>query len=433
MSRYLLCLTFLVMSFSVLSQKVYFVYLQAEPEQAFFVRINSSNKIYSSSASGYLILSKLRDTSYSISLGFPGNKWPEQNFTVSIKARDHGYLVKNFGEKGWGLFNLQDLSVQMSSSGGAAGIQSPANKDNGDVSDFANVLSKAANDPSLKEKSAEVITSEKKNADAEVIKKTEPEPEPVKIVEKPAGTSEGQEVKTEIAEKKIADTLAGTVTEKKKEAPAEVKEKEIADPKEETVTEKEEVKKMQEEYKMSVVTRRSESSTTEGFGLVYTDVYDGNHADTIKILIPNPKPVIAPVAVKEEVKEEKKFLDILPADSPDSGKTKVVANPLVSANTENKRDCPAVADENDFLKIRKRMAAETTDDNMIAEAKKYFKTKCVTTSQLRNLSLLFLNEEGKYRFFDMGYPYVTDTGNFASLETELKDTYYINRFRALLR
>ena len=79
------------------------------------------------------------------------------------------------------------------------------------------------------------------------------------------------------------------------------------------------------------------------------------------------------------------------------------------------------------------MAAETSDENMITEARKYFKTKCFSAQQVRNLSLLFLNDEGKYRFFDMAYPYVTDPANFSALETELKDPYYINRFRAMLR
>lgn len=79
------------------------------------------------------------------------------------------------------------------------------------------------------------------------------------------------------------------------------------------------------------------------------------------------------------------------------------------------------------------MAAGATDDNMIAEAKKYFKTKCFTTKQIKNLSLLFLNDEGKYRFFDMSYTYVSDMANFPSLQAELKEDYYINRFKALLR
>ena len=45
---------------------------------------------------------------------------------------------------------------------------------------------------------------------------------------------------------------------------------------------------------------------------------------------------------------------------------------------------------------------------------------------------LFLNDAGKYKFFDAAYLYVSDVENFASLKEELKDGYYINRFRAML-
>ena len=79
------------------------------------------------------------------------------------------------------------------------------------------------------------------------------------------------------------------------------------------------------------------------------------------------------------------------------------------------------------------MAAETNDDGMVDEAKKYFKTKCFAVSQIKNLSALFLNDNGKYKFFDAAYAHVSDPDNFSSLVAELKDEYYINRFKAMLR
>ena len=79
------------------------------------------------------------------------------------------------------------------------------------------------------------------------------------------------------------------------------------------------------------------------------------------------------------------------------------------------------------------MAAKNDDDEMIDEAKKYFKTKCFTSLQIKNLSVLFLNDAGKYKFFDLAYSYVSDPDNFGSLQSELKDEYYINRFKAMIR
>ena len=94
--------------------------------------------------------------------------------------------------------------------------------------------------------------------------------------------------------------------------------------------------------------------------------------------------------------------------------------------------CNGSATESDFSKLRKRMAAQSKEDNMIDEAKKYFSAKCYTTEQVKNLSALFLTNGGKYKFFDSAYSHVSDLENFSSLEIELKDEYFIKRFKAML-
>jgi hypothetical protein len=90
----------MVTTYSAFSQKQYFIYLQSEPEQVFFVKLNE--KIHNSTASGYLILSKLRIRCTFLMLGFRQNKWPEQKFTVELKAKDRGYLLKELWRKGMG-------------------------------------------------------------------------------------------------------------------------------------------------------------------------------------------------------------------------------------------------------------------------------------------------------------------------------------------
>ena len=79
------------------------------------------------------------------------------------------------------------------------------------------------------------------------------------------------------------------------------------------------------------------------------------------------------------------------------------------------------------------MAAADNDDDMISEARKNFKTNCFSVYQIRNLSTLFLNDEGKYKFFDAAYPFSSDPHNFISLQLELKESYYINRFKAMIK
>ncbi|MEQ1678311.1 MAG: hypothetical protein ABL876_16530, partial [Chitinophagaceae bacterium] len=150
MNKLLVSVVLAIISLTASSQKVYFIYLQTESEQPFFIKMNE--KIYSSSVSGYLILSKLHDSTYSFKVGFPQNKWPEQAFTVSVNKKDHGYLLKNFDEKGWGLFDLQTLTVQMTAAGTAKAEDPAKTETKNGGSTFTDILSKASDDPSLKEK-----------------------------------------------------------------------------------------------------------------------------------------------------------------------------------------------------------------------------------------------------------------------------------------
>jgi len=68
--------TCLFFSLSIQAQQNHFIYIQADSRQPFYVKLDK--KIYSSSASGYLILSRLQTGEYNLAVGFPQNEWPEQ-------------------------------------------------------------------------------------------------------------------------------------------------------------------------------------------------------------------------------------------------------------------------------------------------------------------------------------------------------------------
>ncbi|MES1216216.1 MAG: DUF4476 domain-containing protein [Bacteroidota bacterium] len=423
MKRSILCFLFLGILFSASAQKVYFIYIQSENDQPFFVRMNS--KVLNSSTAGYLILSSLRDSVYNFSIGFPQSKISEHNFSVTVNKKDHGYLLKNFGEKGWGLYDLQNLSVQMPSS--VIADATVKNEKNSSV--FTDILSKAADDQSLKEKITQPKLEEKKTDinTQETGKIKEEKTAQPKIEEKQQGITPKEDIKKE--EEKLL------VTEKqlpqKEESKVAIKEQE-AEKSEDIKTTPPDI------YKPTVVTKKSESSNVEGFGLVFIDDLGDDRKDTIRILIPNLK--AQPVAVKPEVKEEKKFLDIV-ADTlnraieiiPVITKDSALQEKPILTQQAIMKSCIEVAIDSDFFQLRKKMVAENTDAAMISEATKYFNTKCFTTLQVKNLSTLFLTDEGKYKFFDAAYPYISDVTNFSTLQSELKEDYYINRFKAMLR
>ena len=109
----------------------------------------------------------------------------------------------------------------------------------------------------------------------------------------------------------------------------------------------------------------------------------------------------------------------------------IVLPKALTSSTVNS-DCKGFANDADFLKLRKKMAAETSNDAMVQAAKKIFRTKCFSTEQIKNLSYLFLTDEGKYMFLDAAYPFTSDSDQYSSLVSQLTDEYYVKRFNAMI-
>ncbi len=424
MKKLILCIFLITTVLTASSQKVFFLYIQTESQQPFFVKLNG--KILSSTNAGYIILSKLIDSTYNFSVGFPQNKLPEQDFSVVMNKKDHGFLLKQFGEKGWGLYNLQTLDIQMASNASRK-INTPAKTENKSASEFTEILAKVADDPSIKEKPQQAKVDEKSKLEVvtDVEQKKELLNKPVEKVEPKQSNQEKQQEKQQ--EKEVQ------FVEKK------IEEKQIPKVEVETFENQKQAPKnsTNELLPNSTVLKWSESSTTEGFGLTYIDNYDNGIKDTIRILILNPVQMEIPVVKKEESKEEKRFIDIENNNEKKKDETNLTGiKPVVETQESEKQlsnNCLIVAGEEDFLKLRRLMVIRESNDGMVEEAKVYFKTKCFTSEQIRNLGSLFLTDKSKYNFFDVAYSYVSDAEKFPELQNELKDDYYIKRFKAMLR
>lgn len=437
------------------AQKIYFIYLQSENQVPFYVKLG--DKSYHSNPAGYLILSHLRDSTYTLKIGLPENSSPEQEYRIAVNKKDQGFLLKNFGEQGWGLFNLQSMAVQFS----ALTVSLPAVKtEKQETNSFTELLAKAADDTTLIEK--QVIEKKENKIATPALNvfdtaNTHEEKVPNNIGrKKPENTdlengaldsagSRNKQIDTASAKKQQAINTESAVEPNRNkdsfERQAEMGkliEKNIL-PAGQNADSNMNKSFQAARYQKSQIIRRSESSTTEGFGITFLDVYANGQTDTIRIFIPAARPNLP---VSNPKKEEKKFLEFISTDTlpvrlmPEKSEN---PNPEHSAKTdsitlENKpaNKCLQVSTTDDFFRLRKILAAETTEEDMIGQARKAFKEKCYTTEQIKNLSVLFLTDEGKYRFFDAAYPHVTDRDKFNSLQTELNDPYFINRFRAML-
>lgn len=478
--RIVLFFLLLISSVSSYCQQSFFIYIQNDQRQPFFVKLD--RKVLSSSNNGYLIIPKLPAGPVQLSIGFPKSAEPDLRFTCIIDKQDAGFLLRSFGEKGYGLFNLQTLDVVMQLREDPAAV-AVNTKD-----PFAEKLANVVGDPS--------IAQTKTTTPAQSI--------PVEPASVDTTTST-QVVSTRLD---TIQSVAGSNTPAPDVVLIDSTIAQISTPPTDSTWKRE-----------THIGMLSSGVGDAGLQLVYVDTGSAR-IDTIQVLIPvdhvkppvvtsspadtlrslavksgspvldvvleDPKPVEPIAARSTDTLSQKGFLPMelpsphQPANQADSVRQPVAvldsvqAPTLISDSVRNvslvpssvleprpidtaavvipplespvlspstitsglpafNSDCKAVATEDDFLKLRKKMAAGSDDDDMISIARKAMKAKCYSTFQIRNLSVLFLNDGGRYGFLDMAYAFASDTGNYPQLVDLLKDLYYINRFKAMIR
>ncbi len=491
MKNWLLSLLVVLGSAQAFGQQDYFIYLQADNRQPFYLRLN--DKVYSSTESGYLILSRLSDSSYHFIIGFPANLYPEQHFTLPVNHKDAGYLVKNFGDKGWGLFNLQTLAVIMNSNPSPE-KKSPELNVTRKNDAFSLLLANAVNDTAILYASPRPVapavasTKEKLSKDSVVpapvqesktdtalLAKTAPPPIDSTVVVK-STTAVKTDTLAAPANSVVKDSIARDTT-----ALVQATAHTDSIPAAFNNTPAPPIAKIN-------TLKVAELLTDTSYIAVYTDGTT-EKSDTIRISIPLDKPgiqmaeaprlgktpvynmpdtvgqkdsvqvatqqkneaeqkpappvvkdsakttplVIAPVPerVKQPAEQPKKDSAIVTVSSPAAADTlhaEVAAKPIIPNS-----DCKSLAWDSDIDKLRIKMLAAKTDDDKITLAKKLFKQKCLTVKQIKALNELFITDEGKYKWFDAAYPFASDSYNYAQLEELFKDSYYQGRFKALIR
>jgi hypothetical protein len=448
MKNYLLLILFFCLSVYGKAQKVYFIYFQSDNASQFYIKM--SEKVYSSTSAGYVLITDLPDSTYSFSIGFTSEQVPEAKFQVELQGQDKGFSVKAMAD-GVNLFDQQAMRFVKRTEDASRPVVGYENRNDA----FTSMLSKASNDPAL------VMVP----IYARVEEKPKPEAIEPAVATVASGTTADQlqvdSPKASFAENRNLISIDSSKTNQAAVQPPPIEEKDLVQEQQAAVKETVEATEV---FTKSVIKRQSESSTSEGMGVVFVDA-DKEQADTVRIWIPNPK--VAFQVQDTTTRQEPQFLDIQKTDSTKAATVEVVepkkveSAPVtdslsglkvdvpvnvpaedtimirVSAKpktglTPNRPKCAAMASDNDFFKLRKNMAARESDEDMIAEARKALKGRCFSSEQIKLLSSLFLTAAGKYQFFDAAFLRVSDFENFASLESELKEEYYIKRFKALL-
>jgi hypothetical protein len=360
------------------AQTAHFVYIQSEPAQPFYLKINGD--IRHSSASGYLILSKLEDAYYSFTIEFADSKLSEQNFELSIGNEDKGYLLKADSSNRWFLEDIRTKTIVASIVNNTVEKKEKKSGAEKEKESFASLLAKASGDDELLV--SPFLKRDTAIAKAIPIDVDTPQVNSKQLVKQspvdPPQVEAAQLVTKDSV--KLENVLAGKVTV----APL--------------------VKKEKIDYS-SVVSKSFESSTTEGFGLQFIDKYNSGSLDTIKLIIPNPQVLI------------------------DAQK---IARKLATAFPDSSSHCKAIATEEIFQSLLSQLSNEKSEVVKINLAKKDFSNYCFSAEQIKSLSRTFTSPDNKYIFLLDAYQSVSSRTAFKEMINQLGDAEITARFKLLL-
>ena len=427
LKRLVVILIFAFTAIAATAQQNHFLYLQTETGQPFYVKLN--NKLISSSSAGYMIIPALADGDYNLVVGFPKDQFPEETFDISME-NNKGFLIKNFGEKGWGLFNMQSLAV-IHGQNSETGIATTQNTEIQNDA-FSNMLANVVKDSSILRNHVDVTQPEKIKKDE--ISSVAEGSSPIKKILNEKDADGVQLVYVDNTENtdtvRIYIPAENQPVKSAEEKPASVPEEEPSPVPEENVAKTSNVDTVRFTITPTIVYKEPGIITQEKDTI---KIYKERNAEKQPEVKPSEKvesndanPLITMIEPKTEKEPEKNV------SRPGEKESDIVVLPKVVTSSSVNSDCKDFAQNSDFLKLRKKMASVNGRDDMIREAKKVFKSKCFSTEQIRNLSYLFLTDEGKYMFLDTAYPFASDSDQYETLVSQLSDDYYIKRFNAMI-
>jgi len=420
--RRILLFLLVVGAFQAKSQQYRFAFFQASNNQPFYIRMDDTN--YSSTAFGYLVIPKLIDSRHIIFVGLPNDKSSEQKFELLISGTDRGFELKKGPSGNLRLYDWQKMSFVEPV---AAEVKPKETAVEMKTDNYSRLMAGVVNDPEVARvtgaapvpdqvvkpvASPEQPTVRSEKPVEQAPKEVSPLPKPPVDNSRTISQSTTTPSKPEDSTQPSAVVLAKPVPVAKKtiDSITEVVAKRSSDTDSGKV-----LKSDTDSPQITFISDRSANGYRE---ILIVDRNSGS-SDTVQVLI--PLEASAPVADTVALYRVKK-------ESSDSGTSREVKEvQLINS------DCKRFASDADVDKLRIAILDANGDDSKVAEGKKVFKSRCFSTKQIRALSELFSSDDGRLKFFEASYPFVSDSGNFKTLVSLLEDTFYINRFKALVR
>ena len=393
------------MAVSASAQGYHFIYIQSDGQQPFYLKYNGKN--YSSTSIGYLILPRLSDGDFTVQVGFPKNQYPEQAFNLSVSGKDYGYALKNFADKGWGLFNFQTTDIVMNVN--AAATQTAAAVTTNNSNPFGNMLANAIDDSTLNQQNAVPVNGTGKTTLSGIVKDTA-----TAVVNQPADKINSPVVAPSYNTQASVDSLVKVYTDSAANAS---------------------VNKATADATKSIV-KSAENTTSSGTDITFLDM---TSKDTIHAFIPSADTVgleqKAALADTAKSKVDNPFFNnsnTNAASVPQPAFTDTTSTTGLTATTVTNSSCQKMISSYDIDKLRKKIAKTESQEEILTAIKKALRDKCMTTDKVKEFGDLFSSDENRYNFYDAVAPFVSDYFNFPQLQNTLIDNYYKSRFKALI-
>jgi hypothetical protein len=466
----------------------FFVLIQADDGQAFYVRLN--NQLYTSSPAGHVILAPLTDSVYTIAIGFPS--LPEQRYLLNIHQKDWALRLSRRDNR-WDLYDDQGQPVVTVTD--PAAIEKPllagAKKDDA----FSQLMSAIVQDTAVMYNTFAAASPDSVQAPAfaaAAIRITHDTTDPVTINVNPGSPTDTvtshpaalSSLTTDTATKKPGDTPAttnpsnpvprtsATVTGTSTAGPLTTGPNATGPPVTAPPVTGPPVTgppttgpPLSSAIDPAVpssptgVVKLSEHRSSQSLSLVYADHPANKGADTIDVVIlidypttaihhPQlhdtahstaavPHPQLHDTAHSTAAVPHPPSPDTSHSGTPATGKNPKPDTATLASTAFHKStlpfvnsDCHAFATDYDVDKLRVRILNANSDDDRIQAAYKVFKTKCFTTKQIRALSEVFTTDPAKFKFLATAYPFVSDD-LFPELVNLLSDPVYAGRFRTM--
>ena len=376
------------------AQTKHVIYIQTEDKKPFFVTVNDQTK--NSTESGYIILPKLADSSYFITIGSPDNEFPEQKFLVKMNDSDWEFAFRKNDTGGYELYDMirsTALNIYKETEVKPVAVAVSSNLPQDSVQQKA--TAKVDTVTTIPQQKITLIdTSVTSDSMQNAAQQT------------PAIT----DTATVVAEQKV--TLKDTSVALQPQQVNAVSPVSVPVKAQQSASKNKNLK----------VNKIFERVSAEGVDLIFVDERKPKF-DTIAIYVP----IVRNNAVQEErpkkVAEPVKPKPVTATPTPEQPVAVVAA----------KQRCANVAGDDDFLSVRKQMASANSEEEMLATAKNSFAEKCFSVAQIKNLSVLFLNEKNKFSFFRMARPATVDSKDFYKLINQLTQPDLIEKFAALIQ